>query len=147
MAGRVVGGLRTLWHRVTASYGYAEFVAVYLIALLLLFGQNWRRSQLALSGFHPCVTLFVVGYFGGYTLLYAWYTPIGVGNRFELSLFLPLLLVILTLLSLARAHDLRAKWFGRQAPAWVTSPTVLLVLVAYLITVFPYRVSTMFGGD
>jgi len=89
MAGRVVGGLRTLWHRVTASYEYAEFVAVYLIALLLLFGQNWRRSRLALSGFHPCVTLFVGGYFGGYTLLYAWYTPIGVGNRFELSLFLP----------------------------------------------------------
>lgn len=37
-----------------------------------------------------CRTLFVVGAVVGFTCLYAWYVPVGRGDRFMLSLWLPL---------------------------------------------------------
>jgi hypothetical protein len=47
---------------------------------------------------HPesaSVVLFVVGALCAYTLAYGWYTPIGRGDRFMLSLYAPLVLSLL----------------------------------------------------
>jgi hypothetical protein len=143
---RVLRGFRHLLSCAVNSYGYAEFLAVYVVALLLLFGQNraWSRSILLQT--HPCVLLFLFGYFAVYTLLYAWYTPIAEGNRFVLSLFLPTMLVILSCLALGQSHDLHFICFKRKLSASVISPFILLFLLAYLFTVFPQRISTMYGG-
>jgi hypothetical protein len=143
---RVLRGFRHLLSYVANSYGYAGFLVVYVVALLLLFGQNraWNRSILLQT--HPCVLLFLFGYFAVYILLYAWYTPIAVGNRFVLSLFLPTMLVILLCLSLGQSHNLHFICFKRKLPASVISPFILFLLLAYLLTVFPQRISTMYGG-
>jgi hypothetical protein len=145
---RLTRGFRSLRIRTIRSYGYAEFLMVYVIALVLLFVQNKSLWQfLFLRRVQPCVLLFVLGYFLGYTILYAWYTPIAGGNRFVLSLFLPAMLLIVWVLSYARNHDLGYDVFGRRISASNVSPAVLLFLTAYVLTVFPYRVSTMYGGD
>jgi hypothetical protein len=147
MGGRFARGLRDLAGRVRRSYGYAEFLAAYVIAAVLLFGQNFRKTRSILSRTSPSDLLFVLGYFSGYLLLFAWYTPIAAGDRFVLSLFLPALLMLLMLLSRARSEHLVFTWGGRELSASNTSRFVLLFLIAHLATVFPHRVSTMYGGN
>jgi cytochrome b561 len=144
---RFFQGLLTLWERVTHSYGYAEFLLFYLIAIMLFFGQNWAQTWSILRGVNPWVILFVLGYFLGYLMLYAWYTPIADGNRFVLALFLPGMLVIQSLLSAAQSNDLQFTFGERRIPATAISPFIFLFLIAYLLTIFPDRVSTMFGGS
>ncbi len=144
---RFTRGLLDLRNWIIRSYGYAEFLLVYVIALMLLFIQNkslWPSHLL--RRVHPLVLIFVLGYFLGYTLLYAWYTPIAGGDRFILSLFLPAMLVIIWALSYAQNLDLGFNFFGRRISASSVSPAILLFLTAYVLTVFPLRVSTMYGG-
>ena len=147
IAERFFQGLLTLWDRVTHSYGYIEFLLFYMIAIVLLFGQNWAKTWSILRRANPWVILFMVGYFFGYLMLYAWYTPIAAGNRFVLALFLPGMLVILSLLSAAQSNDLQFNFWGRRLPATAISPFVLLFLVTYLLTSFLDQVSTMYGGS
>ena len=146
IAGRFARGLLRLTAVVMRSYGYAEFLAAYVIAAALLFGQNFGMTRSILSRTNPCVLLFIVGYFLGYILLYAWYADIAAGNRFVLSLFLPALLILLLLFSRVQSDELSFVCFGRKLPASVTSWFVLFFLFAYLMTVFSHRVSTMYGG-
>jgi hypothetical protein len=146
IAGRFARGLIRLTSVVIRSYGYAEFLAAYVIAAALFFGQNFGWTRSVLSRTNPCVLLFIVGYFLGYILLYAWYADIAAGNRFVLSLFLPALLIILSLFSRVQSDKLSFVCFGRKIPAFVTSWFVLFFLFAYLMIVFPHRVSTMYGG-
>ncbi len=143
---RLLRGFLDLRTRVIRSYGYAEFLMVYGVALLVLFVQNAGRSRFILQRAHPFVLLFILGYFFGYTLLYAWYTPLAEGNRFVLALFLPAMLVCLSLLNLAHSESLHYAFWGRKIPAANISFFVLLFLFAYLMTVFPHRVSTLYGG-
>lgn len=145
--GRFVRGTRDLRNSTTRSYGYANFLLLYVIAIALLFVQNKSlRISLFLGPGHPFVLLFILGYFLGYTLLYAWYMPIAQGNRFALSLFLPAIFMIVWILSFAQNHDLGFGFFGRRISASSVSPAVLLFLIAYVLTVLPYKVSTMYGG-
>jgi len=144
--GRFTRGFRDLWNTVTGSYGYAEFLVMYAIAFLLLIAQNKVLCFGMLRQVHPSVILFVLGYFLGYTSLYAWYIPIAVGNRFVLSIFLPAMLMVVYALSYAQDHNLCFNYFGRKIPASSISPAVLLFLSAYVLVGFPHRISTMYGG-
>jgi len=144
--GRFTRGFRDLWSTVTRSYGYAEFLLMYAIALGLLIVRNKALCLGVLRQVHPCVIIFVLGYFVGYTSLYAWYTPIAQGNRFVLSIFLPAILMVVCALSYAQDHDLCYSCFGRKIFASSVSPTVLLFLSAYVLIGFPHRISTMYGG-
>jgi hypothetical protein len=66
---------------------------------------------------HPETTtqvLFVVGAVVGYSLAYGWYTPIGRGDRFMLSLYAPL---VISLVWGAESALRRAR--RRQASAWL----------------------------
>ncbi len=144
---RLVVGSVSLCHVAVRSYGFAEFLLVYLIALVLLFAQNESLRLSALKRrLDPCALLFVAGYFSGYVLLYAWYTPIALGERFMLALFLPAMLIVVWVLSYAQDRDLGFDCFGRRMSAAGVSPAVLLFLIAYLVTVFPHRLATRFGG-
>ncbi|MFN2235040.1 MAG: hypothetical protein ACK2U1_12510 [Anaerolineales bacterium] len=147
IADRFFQGLITLWESVTRSYGYAEFLLFYLIAIMLCISQNWAQTWSILRRANPWVILFVVGYFFGYISLYAWYTPIAEGNRFVLALYLPGMLVFQSLLSAAQSNDFQFVFGGRKMSAAAISPFILLFLIAYLLTIFPDRVSTMFGGS
>lgn len=55
----------------------------------------WRRREPLMPRLHPetaSLVLFVCGAVAAYTLAYGWYTPIGRGDRFMLSLYAPLVL-------------------------------------------------------
>ncbi len=144
---RVTVGFFSLCYIVVRSYGYAAFLVVYMIVLALLFAQNESlRPPLLLRRVHPCTLLFILGYFLGYTLVYAWYMPIALGNRFILALFLPAMLMFVWVLAHAQDHDLSFSCFGRRVSASSVSPAVLLFLIAYMLTVLPYGLSTKFGG-
>lgn len=144
---RLIKGLRSLWENAVFSYGYSEFLFVYGLALALLLAQNlslwkavvFRPAQLS-------ALLFALGYFLGYSLLYAWYTPIAWGNRFSLALFMPALLVILWLLRYAQRNSLDFELVGRRVPASAVSSAILLFLAAYIINILPFRISSMYGG-
>jgi hypothetical protein len=43
-----------------------------------------------------CQILMVAGTFAAFALLYGWYTPIGRGDRFMLSLWVPLVFTLMT---------------------------------------------------
>ena len=141
--GRFTNGYHTLYTKVTQSYGYAEFLLVYLLVSVILIIQNRKL----LAAIRPWVLLFILGYFLGHSLLYAWYVPIASGNRFILSLFLPALFLFVSLLSAAQAQDAKFNIFGRAVPASAVSPFMLLLLMSYLILIFPNRISTMYGGN
>jgi hypothetical protein len=148
IVGRFVRGFGVTLSTVIRSYGYAEFVVLYFVALVSLTVQNggplhflavfWRTN--------PSLVLFVAVYFLGYLALYAWYTPIASGNRFVLAQFLPALFLIVRSLSFAQDHNMAIRISGRRVDASAVSPAILLCLILYLFFVFPHRISTMYGG-
>jgi hypothetical protein len=76
---------------------------------------------------HPesaSVFLFVVGSVCAYTLAYGWYTPIGRGDRFMLSLYAPLILSLLwaseSMLRRARRRKApRALYIAYHSAQWL----------------------------
>ena len=144
---RFIDGFRVMWERMTRSYGYVEFLVVYIIALAILLFQNISVVRdLHIIQSHPGSVVFITGFFLGYLMLYAWYTPVAAGNRFILSLFLPSLLLFSQLLSLAQDKNITYRISTQKIPATVISAVILLFLASYVITVYPARIETMFGG-
>ncbi|MFT5193995.1 MAG: hypothetical protein ACI85U_001001 [Candidatus Promineifilaceae bacterium] len=143
VVGRFTNGYKTLFSKNMTSYGYAEFLFIYLVISVALLIQN-KTLQ---SAIHPWPLLFVCGYFIGYSLLYAWYMPIASGNRFVLSLFLPLLYLFGWFLSVAQSYKANLTLFGRQISASSFSPLILMYLIGYLIVIFPFRIATMYAGS
>jgi len=148
MVWRLTRGFCAISFNALRSYGYVAFMLLYGIMLLLLFYQNKDRVlPILLYRVHPCVILFIFGYFLGYTTLYAWYASIVSGNRFTLSLFLPSMLMIERFLSYTQSQNMSLVLFGKRITASRISPTVLLFLIVYVLTFFPYGISTMYGGN
>jgi hypothetical protein len=146
IANRFINGLMNLWEWAATSYGYAEFLAIYIVLAALFIIQNldWARSILTRTC--PSLLVFILGYFSGHTLLYAWFSSIATGTRFILSLFLPALFVLISIISRAQSDDLKINIFGKEFPASSISQFMLLILIAYLLMIYPARVSNMFGG-
>jgi hypothetical protein len=74
---------------------YLGCLAVMLAGLLIALRTATVKSTNAAQRLHPesvVHVLFVLGAFAGYALAYGWYTPIGRGDRFMLSLYAPLVL-------------------------------------------------------
>jgi len=147
MGRRIMKGVILLGGKIFQSYGYAEFVLAYTIALALLFIQNRKQVFHLLRQTNPCVLLFVFGYFLGYVILYAWYTPIATGLRFVLTLFLPAMLLIVWLLAYAQEHNLAMNVLGRRVTALEVSPAILLFLAVYMFTVFTSNLTTLYAGS
>jgi hypothetical protein len=81
---------------------------------------------------HPesaSVFLFVVGSFCAYTLAYGWYTPIGRGDRFMLSLYAPL---VLSLLWASESMLRRARHRKAPRPLFIAYHTAQWTLFAGL---------------
>ena len=114
MMDRLVSGTKTklgefLWPGVTAESrtqkpwkGVLELRGLYLgalLAILLALGITIffasPKANHPGERLHPetaTIVLFVTGSFAAYSLAYGWYTPIGRGDRFMLSLYAPLVL-------------------------------------------------------
>lgn len=74
---------------------YLGWIVCVLFALLIALRFAVPKAEHAAQRFHPETfwqTLFVIGTVGGFSLAYGWYTPIGRGDRFMLSLYPPLVL-------------------------------------------------------
>lgn len=148
IGGRVVWGLVALRSRLIHAWGGAvQLLLIYAGSLAALFFRNRAEVRRALQGLHPCTVLFVLVYFGGYLVLYAWYVPIAGGSRFVLSLFLPSLLLMLMLISFAESRNMKVDIGGVGIRASMVSPFVLLTVMIYLLTVFDRRVFSFYGGS
>jgi hypothetical protein len=146
--GRFARGLMILHSAASNSYGYAFFIIMYgAFAALLIFQNRGLLLSRLFNRANAVRLFFIFAYFTGYLLLYAWYTPIASGNRFILALFLPAMLLLIRILSLAQNHHASVQVFGSTIEARTFSSVILLMLLAYIISVYPLRVSTMYGGN
>lgn len=140
-------GLDLIRNMVFTAYGYAAFLLFYALLSGLLFWQNSRRFiENFGNAAQGLVLFFIVAYFGSYLLLYAWYTRIAYGNRFILALFLPALFVLVRALGYAGRQQLAITCWKTEWPAATASAAILLMLVVYLMTTFPYQIATLYGG-
>lgn len=76
---------------------YLGWLALVLLGLVAGVQFGTPRPLNAAQRLHPetvMKVLFVAGAFIGYSLAYGWYTPIGRGDRFMLSLYAPLVLSV-----------------------------------------------------
>jgi len=129
------------------SYGYAKFILFYAFNLTLLIYQNLDKFlKYIYKRYNWLILTFVMGYFIGYSTLYAWYTPIAYGNRFILSLFLPAVFLFVWVITFARKNNLNFYFLGREISASYISPAVLLFLISYLIADYPFDIQRIFGG-
>ncbi len=104
--------------------GVLEWRGWYLGGLLVIFtglaaALRWRCPPPlhAAQRLHPetaAKTLFVMAAVVGYSLAYGWYTPIGRGDRFMLSLYAP---IVVSLIWAAESMLRRAQ--RRQCAAWI----------------------------
>ena len=130
------------------SYGYAEFAYLYFSLLAVIYWQNRRAIDWRGAWQRRASTLaFVVLYFTGYLLLYAWFAPVSIGHRFILTLFLPAMWLAVGALSYAQDHSLKLRLpGGKVIEAAAISPLVLIALAGYALLVFPQRIGTVYGG-
>lgn len=143
---RPINGISLVFNSMMNSYGYLWPCLAYLgFAVLLavifwrLVGRLWRAR--------PFVILALAAYFVGYYLLIAWYSPVIMGNRFILGLFLPFLFATSAVI-VKLAPRLRWQWRGRPTHALTLFNGLmsLWLAVEVALTVF-VRVGEMYGGS
>jgi hypothetical protein len=94
------------------------------------------RAQHSGESLHPetaAIVLVVAGSFVGYALLYGWYTPIGRGDRFMLSLYAPMVLSLVwaceALIKRARRRK-AGRWFFAS---YLTAQWLLLAALVWRV--------------
>lgn len=86
------------WKGVFEQRGWYLGAILLICAGVAVSGVSLGKKTPGRAHLHPesaSVFLFVLGSFCAYTLAYGWYTPIGRGDRFMLSLYAPLVLSLL----------------------------------------------------
>ena len=111
------GGWRVLLEQRGIYLGVLGSVTIAAGALVWSRRKAVDRVGLAAPAGAWAAVLFVVGSALGYTLLYGWYDPIARGDRFMLSLYLPLVFCLVW-----GAENMMDLALMRKAPSWV--PTV-----------------------
>lgn len=76
------------------GYGYSKYCYIYSFAFFLFLALAFEKIQIKTIAKYSIPALFCLAYFILYILLYAWYAPIASGDRFILSLFLPLMFIL-----------------------------------------------------
>ena len=110
-------------------FGYGKY-AVVVLALAALLAVRPGRSWGLLRAGYGAAALFSLLLFVGYLLVYAWYVPIGYGDRFVASLFLPVMFSALWLV-----ERLSAGTDPIPLGRWRSGPVQLVngVLIALLL--------------
>ena len=115
---------------------YLGFLLVMLVVLSVALLAAVPRAQHSGESLHPetaAIVLFVAGSFVGYALLYGWYTPIGRGDRFMLSLYAPMVLSLVwaceALIKRARRRK-AGRWFFAS---YLTAQWLLLAALVWRV--------------
>ncbi|MCP5100278.1 MAG: hypothetical protein GY943_32405 [Chloroflexi bacterium] len=143
---RFVNGGKDLLTKVKNSYGYFNYVLI-LMGLFTLAIYHSRQQMRSIVKANPFLCLFLVLYFAGYFLLYAWYVPISSGNRFILAQFLPLIFTLSWgIMTLLRSSYINLG--GLSIPTIrIANLALLLVLIVDLHFYLLERVTVMYGGS
>jgi hypothetical protein len=144
MADRLITGVRAIAWVAINSYGYFTYLFLYTVfgATAMVLHSRRAREKVRRNFF---VLLFFASYFMVYLLLYAWYTPIDVGNRFTLSLFLPYLFAVsLPIAAFYEEHPV-VKVAGLEVK--LLNLVLFSVFAVDLYFTLTSRVGTMYGGS
>ncbi len=146
IAGRIFTGISRVFNSMAGSYGFLWFCLAYLaFALWVAFRKRLLIWRLLCRRPIPFVAL--MSYFGGYYLLFAWYSQIIQGNRFPLSLYLPFLFAISVFLC-TFSRRLQISLPGKHLPALTAFNTVISVWLAVEIAINCfYRLPRVYGGN
>ena len=147
MARRIWDGLRHLEERSRQSFGYHKYAVIYgVLALAVLVAE--RRKVLRVARANLFLLLFVLSFFGCYLVLYAWYTPIGRGDRFILAQFMPFMVSLSAVICSGPARDLAVVVWGKKL-GWIAVVNGLLAVVIAIDIYFVLTVKglTMSGGN
>lgn len=137
-------------------YRVAEYFLIYLGALIVIFLLNVRWLWgWVFEKRRYLVLLFIAGYFSGYALLYAFYSPIASGPRFVLSLVLPALICCAVLTSHTAVSQLPwsvvSKFLPREtisrAFCWALLLSLGLTLAWELAIRFPDQIATFSSSE
>jgi hypothetical protein len=94
MIERLLGGIgKTFYLHVFRSYGYAQYILLYVVGLAWVAVRHRRQTQQFILA-HRWLALFVAVTFGVYVAAFGWYLPISTGRRFLLTLWLPALWIM-----------------------------------------------------
>jgi hypothetical protein len=140
---RLVRGFRALLWVAITSYGYFKYMFIYLVFALTT--VLFHRSQaISLLRHYWLPLLFTLAYFAAYLFLYAWYTPIDVGNRFTLSLFLPYLFLVS--LAISKQYDGQPSLAVGGMTLKLLDVVLFPLLVVDVYLILTSRIVTMYGG-
>lgn len=119
---------------------YLGELLLILVSLALVIRVASPKATHSGERLHPetaTIVLFVLGSFAAYSLAYGWYTPIGRGDRFMLSLYAPLVLSLIwaceSLLKRARRRKAHLWIFtGYEIAQWLLFAAVSLRIIEIL---------------
>lgn len=98
--GRFCRGLLTVGVNNIFGGGYLKLFFIYLaMSLMILYNQCEDVKVFLKDRNNRMIIAFMICYFAGYFMLYAFYSPINAGNRLVLFLYLPALFMIFVFLS------------------------------------------------
>jgi hypothetical protein len=141
--GRFLYGLGKLVEETSHSYGYFKYFMIYLGTSFLIFIFN-VRSHLAIAQKQLVSISFSLAYFIVYLLLYAWYVPIGGGNRFILAQFIPFMFFVTSILVTQSVQYPFIHIFGIKLRWFHPSSFMVLGMILFeLHSILIYRIVTM----
>lgn len=131
-------GAFKLYDVASRGYGYLRYVGLYLAFAAVVVVVRFRAVAKFIHR-NPSIPWFIVLFLTAYLLLYAWYTPIASGSRLFLSLFLPIMWSLFTLLEnrsfslpIFKVRGLALRW-----PATAHVTVGLLILIDLGLVLWP----------
>ncbi len=129
---RLAYGFKTLTKQFLSA-GYGRYILALAVACLVLGFQHRKRfrelgeADLVVAGF----TFLVVA---GYVTVYAWYAPVAFGDRFVLSLTLPILFAELLFISRTDNQSLNTiKCLPPGVPVTLSNTIAVLLMIVAII--------------
>jgi hypothetical protein len=146
MVDRVLTGTSRTIQEAKRSYGYAKYVFLFSLVLVVAVSLNRRRFRESLSRY-PHVIAFAAVYFLMYAMLNAWFYDFVDGNRLALAQYVPLLLACALGIRYL-LHERTLKAFARGADTLnILYALILIVVILDIHAVVTNRILSMFGGS
>ena len=148
---RFMHGMSNQWENIATPYSRYSFPILYSVALLI-FGLFNPRASLRLLVDYRYIVLFCFGYFLGYLVLYAWFSPVAnfADERFTYSLYTPYLFSIFVALRLITQRVKRLRVAGLSVKTsyllWVVHIAALYLAMLNFFEVAPRRLSKRWYG-
>ncbi len=148
MASREWQGLVMMVRRhIRESYGYAHYVALYLLLALGLFMLT-RNSGLLLIRRYPFVLLFWIAWPLLYIALYAWFAPVANARRYLLAEFIPFVFTTALVIERQGAAMRPISLWGRPVKVMhLLNGLLTLFLVVDIGWSMVYRLPIVWGGN